>query len=106
MLQAILATEYEKAIIDKLRNDDSYCFRSVACNMLGLPYTPEALEYRMHAIEHGGYLCGESDIEIEQKKKECKQEQTNRIKKYHAEGYEGDPEFGNGSVDTFLKMIK
>ncbi len=106
MLQAILATELERAIIDKLRNDD-YCFfyRTVVCNTLELPYTPEALEYHLQAIDNSGEICGTSDAETERRKKKCKQEQKNRINMYHAKGYKDEPEFGKGAVAPFLKMV-
>ncbi len=104
MLQAILVTELERAIIEKLRNEHD-AMKCIVLMNLGLPFTNELLEYTLN-MRNGskcttGKLEGEIRIQIERDIKT----QEKRLNSYRKEGYKEILEFGTGKAVPFLRSF-
>lgn len=105
MMRAILVTDLERAIIDKLRSG-SVCFRAVTCNNMGLPYSPDALVYSLECIEQAAERHGESKDWTAFEKAAEQTRQKARERQFRAEGYTGAIEFGTGAAAPYLQMLE
>lgn len=104
MLQAILVTELEKAIIEKLRNEHD-SMKCIVLMTLGLPFTNELLEYSLCLHDKDRYKFGSTDDEIRKRKNDEIIAQEKRLNSYRKEGYKGLLELGTGKATPFLRSL-
>ena len=101
MLRAILVTELEEAIINRLRMG-TISMRGIVLNSLDLPYTPEVAALRERLTEECGIKnCLEKELE----KKTNKKMQERILKAYRDAGYMEPIEFGTGKAIKFLHAV-
>lgn len=105
MMRAILVTDLERAIIDKLRNGH-VCLRAITCNNIGLPYSPDALAYSLECIERAAERRGESKDWTAFEKATEQTRQKARERQFRDDGYMGAIEFGTGAAAPFLQMLE
>lgn len=104
MLQAILVTELEKAIIEKIRNEHD-SMKCVVLMTLGLPFTNELLDFSLNLHDNDRYIKGITDDWIIERKKDDIITQEKRLNSYRKEGYKEPLEFGTGKATPFLHSL-
>lgn len=98
MLQAILVTELERAIIEKIRS--GVVWQSLALNCLFLPDTEEVRKYYERILEREeNVLRRTKELERHIKYNE------ERLKEYREAGYREPLEFGTGKTVPFLRSL-
>jgi hypothetical protein len=98
MQRAILVTELEKAIIDRIRS--SISCQAIVLNSLSLPETEAVRKYYERIMEK----CFDEEYKknsLEDHKKYAEE----RLKEYRAMGYNEPLEFGTGKAMPFLRAL-
>lgn len=101
MLRAVLVTELEQAIINKLRMDNG-ARRGMVLNSLEFPDTPEVEALYNSIIDD---RCGGNKLQSEKEKIEHRKWKEGFLKAYREAGYTEPLEFGKGKAIPFLRSF-
>lgn len=98
-MQAIIVTEYEREIINRLREGDSIHRRCV-CMTLEMPYTKEMLQDDLEMHKE----C-DDELEFEHHKRFIRKWQEEAMRQYKAQGNKEPPEFGTKRATALISAV-